>query len=137
MWDPKQTIESVGLGKTERKRSDRVADAVQKELSLLFIQKVRDEKLSDVTITRVSITDDMRSGRIFYTTYGDDKDRRKTANALKSATGFVRSHLAKVLNLRHTPTLQFEYDKKADKVEALDQIFDEIARERKTDESDS
>ncbi len=137
MWDPKQTIESVGLGKRERKRSERVADAVQKELSLLFIQKVRDEKPSDVTVTRVSITDDLKSGRVFYTTYGDDKARRKTANALKSATGFVRSHLAKVLNLRYTPTVLFEYDLKADKVEALDQIFDEIAQERKTDERDS
>jgi ribosome-binding factor A len=137
MWDPKETIESVGLGKRERKRSERVADVVQKELSMLFIQKVRDEKLSDVNITSVQITDDLKSGRIFYTTYGDEKDRRKTASALKRATGFVRSHLAKVLNLRYTPTMRFEYDLKADKVEALDQIFDEIARERKTDERDS
>ena len=41
------------------------------------------------------------------------------------------------MSLRHTPSVQFEYDTKADKVEALDEIFAEIARERKPDASDS
>lgn len=133
MWDPKETIESVGLGKRERKRSERVGDAVQKELSILFLQKVRDEKLSDVTVTNVRVTADLKIARIFYTSHGDAKDRKHTAAALKRAAGFVRSHLAKVLNLRYTPSILFEYDSKADKVEELDQIFAEIALERKTD----
>ncbi len=137
MWDPKETIESVGLGKRERKRSVRVADAIQMELSLLFLQKVRDQKLSDVTVTNVRVTDDMRSARIFYTVAGDEKIRRQAAEALKRATGFVRSHLAKILNLRYTPALMFEYDTKADKVEELDQLFAEIASERRGDDSDS
>ena len=137
MWDPKETIESVGLGKRERKRSERVADAVQKELSMLFLQKVRDEKLSDVTVTNVRITDDLKNGRIFYTTHGDEKERKKTAASLRRAAGFVRSHLAKALNLRYTPSIRFEYDLKADKVEELDQIFADIARERKVDDNNS
>lgn len=137
IWDPKETIESVGLGKRERKRSERVADAVQKELSLLFLQKVRDQKLSDVTVTNVRVSDDLKNARIFYTTHGDDKERKQAAAALKRAAGFVRSHLAKSLNLRYTPSVRFEYDKKADKVEELDQIFAEIARERKPDANDS
>jgi len=137
MWDPKETIESVGLGKRERKRSDRVADAVQKELVMLFLQKVRDEKLRDVTITTVKITDDLKSGRVFYTTHGDDGERKQVALALKKASGFVRSHLAKTLNLRFTPTVIFEYDTKADKVAELDQIFAEIALERRSDAKDS
>ncbi len=137
MWDPKEIIESVGLDKRERKRSERVADAVRKELSLLFLQKVRDEKLRDVTVTNVRITDDLKNARIFYTIYGSESDRKQVASALKRAAGFVRSHLAKSLNLRHTPSVLFEYDTKADKVAELDQIFAEIARERKTDGSNS
>lgn len=137
MWDPKETIESVGLGKRERKRSTRVADAIQMELSMFFLQKVRDQKLSDVTVTNVRVTDDLKSALIFYTVTGDEKDRRQAADALKRATGFVRSHLAKVLNLRYTPALRFEYDTKADKVEELEQLFAEIASERSGDDQDS
>jgi len=137
MWDPKETIESVGLGKRERKRSVRVADAIQMELSMFFLQKVRDQKLSNVTVTNVRVTDDLKSARIFYTVSGDERGRRQAAEALRRATGFVRSHLAKILNLRYTPALRFEYDTKADKVEELDQIFAEIASERSKDDGDS
>ncbi len=81
MWDPKETIESVGLGKRERKRSERVADAVQKELSMLFLAKVRDEKLSDVTVTNVPITDELKNGPYFlYHPMGNEKKApKKTA----------------------------------------------------------
>ncbi len=137
MWDPKETIESVGLGKRERKRSTRVADAIQMELSLLFLQKVRDQKLSDVTISRVEVTDDLNNARIFYTIPSGEKGRKKTSAALSKATGFVRSHLAKVLNLRYTPALKFIYDEKADKVLEMEKLFDEIASERSRHEGDS
>ncbi len=137
MWDPKEIVESVGLGKKERKRSDRVADAIRKELSVFFLHKVRDVKLRDVTITSVQVTDDLKSGRIFYTTLGDAASRKVTHTALTGAVGFVRSHLAKVLNLRYTPAIRFEYDVKADKVEELDQLFAEIASERRGSENDS
>ncbi len=137
MWDPKEIIESVGLGKRERKRSTRVADVIQMELSILFLQKVRDQKLSDVTISRVEVTDDLNNARIFYTIPSGDKGRKKTSAALSKATGFVRSHLAKVLNLRYTPALKFIYDENADKVLEMEKLFDEIASERSRNEGDS
>ncbi len=137
MWDPKEIIESVGLGKRERKRSTRVADVIQRELALLFLQKVRDQKLSDVTISRVEVTDDLNNACIFYTIPSGEKGRKKTSAALSKATGFVRSHLAKVLNLRYTPALKFIYDEKADKVLEMEKLFDEIASERSRNEGDS
>lgn len=133
MWDPKETIESVGLGKRERKRSTRVAEVIQMELSLFFLQKVRDQKLSDVTISRVEVTDDLKNARIFYTVSGGEKTSKQASNALKNATGFVRSHLAKILNLRYTPALKFIYDAKAEKVREIESLLDEISSERSMD----
>ncbi len=137
MWDPKETIESVGLGKRERKRSTRVAEVIQMELSLFFLQKVRDQKLSDVTISRVEVSDDLKNARIFYTVSSGDRGRKKAASALKNATGFVRSHLAKILNLRYTPALRFIFDVKAEKVQEIEALLDQIASERSTKEGDS
>ena len=137
MWDPKETIESVGLGKAERKRSTRVADAIRMELSVLFLQKVRDQQLSEVTVTGVSLTDDLKSARILYTVPGSEKKQKKVAEALKRATGFMRSHLARELNMRYTPSLQFIYDVKAEKVQEMEKLFQEIAAERGADEEGS
>ncbi len=130
MWNPKETIESVGLGKRDRKRSTRVADVVQRELSLFFLQKVRDQKLSDVSISRVDVTDDLKNAQIYYTISGGEKNHQQVSTALKNATGFVRSHLAKILNLRYTPALKFIYDAKAEKVSEIEALLDEIASER-------
>ncbi len=104
---------------------------------MLFLQKVRDQQLTEVTITSVTITDDLTSARIFYAIPGSNKGSKKVTAALERATGFVRSHLAKTLNLRYTPVLKFIFDEKAEKVQEMERLFQEIASERKQDESDS
>lgn len=132
IWDPKQTLDSVGLGrKEERKRSAKVADAIRVELATLLVSKVRDSKLRDVNISRVDVTDDLSMARIFYTVMDHEEGVKSAEKALDRAKGFMRSHIAKTLNLRFTPSLQFRYDETAQKVEELDTIFQEIANERK------
>ena len=75
VWDPKETLDSIGLGKTAQKRSVRVADTIRNELSILLLQKVRDPKLASVYISRVTVTDDLKSAKIYYTVAGEGKGR--------------------------------------------------------------
>lgn len=133
-WDPKETLDSIGLGRNEVKRAVRVADVIKNELSILLISKVRDQKLTDVSISRVEVTDDLKLARIFYTIFGESKKNPQIQKAMERAKGFMRSHLAKTLNMRYTPVLEFRYDAKADKVRELEDIFQEIANERKDNE---
>ena len=131
--DPKQTLDSIGIGgKSEQKRSARVAEAIRNELSMLLISKVRDPRLQSVNFSRVEVSDDLSAAKIFYTVLGDKKEIRKAGAGLVKATGFMRSHIARTLNLRFTPALQFNYDDIAEKVAELDDIFQEIAEERKS-----
>ncbi len=132
VWDPKQTLDSIGLGeKEERKRSAKVADAIRVELATLLVSKVRDPNLQGVSISRVDVTDDLSIARIFFTVLDNQKGVKSAGKGLERAKGFMRSHIAKTLNLRFTPALQFRYDETAQKVEELDTIFQEIANERK------
>lgn len=129
-WNPKETLDSIGLGKTEVKRATRVADVIRHEISILLLKKVRDPKLQDVYVSRVEVSDDLKYAKIFFTVMGGKKEIRNAETGLNRAKGFMRSHLAKTLNLRYTPALQFRYDETAQKVEELEQIFHEIAKER-------
>ena len=131
MWDPKETLKSVGLGpKSEQKRSVRVAEAIRNELSMLILTKVRDPKLAEVSISRVHLADDLTFARIFFTVPGDKKSQASAAEALQRARGFMRSHLAKVLNMRYTPELHFVYDPQVEKVLEMEKLLQEIAQER-------
>lgn len=134
VFDPKNILDSIGVGKQERKRPARVADVIRNEISILLIQKARDPNLSNVTVSRVVVSDDLKYAKIFYTVLGDGKVIRNAGKGLERAKGFFRSHLAKTLNLRYTPALQFQYDKTAEKVQELEELFREIAEERKNDD---
>ncbi len=134
-WDPKETLSSVGLGKTEQKRSVRVADVIRHEVAILLLNKLQDPKIQGVYISRVEVSDDLKYARIFFTVIGGKKEIRNAESGLQRAKGFIRSHLAKTLNLRYTPALQFRYDETAEKVEELEKLFQEIASERKRDDS--
>ena len=135
--DPKKTFDALGLGRTGQKRSERVADVIRKELAVLLLTKVRNPKLAGVSISRVEVSDDLQNAKIFFTVFGDRQARRAVAENLEKTKGFMRSHLAKTLNMRYTPTLQFRYDEVSEKVEHLDAIFQEIAEERDRGEENS
>lgn len=137
-FDPKKTLDSIGLGKREQKRSTRVADTIRKELAILILTKIRDPKLAGVSISRVEVSDDLSSARIFFTVFGGDhKGVKAAALGLERAKGFIRTHLARTLNMRYTPALQFRYDEIAEKVEHLESIFQEIESERDCGEENS
>lgn len=137
IWDPKQTLDSVGLGRQEKKRSVRVADAIRMELAVLMLEKVRDPNLAEVYISRVEVTDDMKIARIFFTLLSGKKKSVAAEKALQNARGFMRSHIAKTLNMRYTPDLQFRYDDTAEKVAQVESLFREIENERKDRGEDS
>ena len=130
-WHPKQELESIGIGRDQvQKRSVRVADVIKNELSSLVIQRVRDPKLRDISISRVELSDDLRHAKIYYTSLHGSSDSEAVKRRLVKAAGFMRSHLAKVLNLRFTPELHFWYDETIEKVEKMERLLADIARER-------
>ena len=138
IWDPKQTLDSIGIGgKNEQKRSSRVAEAIRNELATLLLSKVRDPRLLGVSISRVEVPDDLSLARVFFTVFGEKKEIREAKIGLEKAKGFMRSHIAKTLNLRFTPALMFRYDDVVEKVAELEEIFQEIANERESREDDS
>jgi ribosome-binding factor A len=136
-WDPKGTLDSIGLGRSDQKRSVRVADAIRNELALLLLHKVRDPKIGSVTVSRVEVTDDLKYAKIYYTVLGEGKIVKEAEAGLQRARGFMRSHLAKTLNMRYTPELQFRYDMTAEKVKEIEELFQEIAGEKDKNESNS
>jgi ribosome-binding factor A len=132
-WDPKKTLDSIGIGdKNAQKRSSRVAEAIRNELAMLVISKVQDPRLHNINISRVEVNDDLSLARVFFTVLGDSQEAKSAEKGLQKAKGFMRSHIARTLNLRFTPDLHFRYDDVVEKVSLLDEIFQEIANERES-----
>jgi ribosome-binding factor A len=118
-----------GLGKPKSSRPARTAEAILHELTILLRQEVRDARLSGVTFANVQMSPDLKLAKVWFHVQ-PDTDPAVARKDLERARGFFRSHLAKALNLRHTPDLAFYYDRQQEAVERLDQIFTQISKEQ-------
>ena len=91
-------------------RARRVADRIHKTVAQVLERRIKDPRLGFVTITDVRVTGDLQQATVFYTVYGTEGERRRSASALKSATGLIRSEVGQALGIRLTPTISFQLD---------------------------
>ena len=91
-------------------RARRVADRIHKTVAQVLERRIKVPRLGFVTITDVRVTGDLQQATVFYTVYGTEGERRRSASALKSATGLIRSEVGKALGIRLTPTISFQLD---------------------------
>ena len=91
-------------------RARRVADRIHKTVAQVLERRIKDPRLGFVTITDVRVTGDLQQATVFYSVYGTEGERRRSASALKSATGLIRSEVGKALGIRLTPTISFQLD---------------------------
>lgn len=113
------------------KRSARVAERVREELSAL-VRDLRDPRITGVLISRVEITDDLGSARVYVRRElgsTDDRDRRDLVKGLEAAAGRLRRDVAQALSMRYTPTLRFYYDEAPDAVTRVEELLREIKTE--------
>ena len=111
-----------------RRRPARIADLIRNEVALLLVGKIKDPRIQNATITSVKVTKDLRTARIFYSVFRAE-DSEGVKKGLTSAKGFIRSHLAKQLNMRYVPELEFNEDFAARQQENIVNLLKEIEDE--------
>lgn len=123
----------------EFKRSDRVGDAIQRNVAQLIQQEIRDPRIGMVNINDVVVTRDLAYAKVYVTFVGSEGDEEsiEAAKLLNKASGFLRAQLSKEMNMRSTPRLTFYYDKTAVHGQALSHLIDKaVASDRKAEDSD-
>lgn len=111
-------------------RTDRIADRIKRELTLLFMQEISDPRLEGVNITSVELDREVSYADI-YVSAMDGSDRKKDIMvAIRRASGFIRSQLAaSISHLRTFPHLRFHWDPVPERVDRLDEIYAELDEE--------
>jgi ribosome-binding factor A len=111
-------------------RPERVGDQLRAELAELIAREVHDPGIGFLTITHVKVTPDLQQARVFYTTIGDEKQRKETSRALGRATPFLRRQIGRRLRLKHVPELEFFYDESIERQDRIERIILGIQAER-------
>ena len=116
----------------EFKRADRVAELFQIELASFIKREIADPRLQNVTITLIKVSDDLGHAKIYFTLLDPSPELvRDVLKGFKHASGFFRSHLAKVSQLRKVPTLAFYYDDMTDRAMKMTHLIEQSMLEDK------
>lgn len=105
------------------RRTDRVAEALQELIAELLLREIKDPRIGLATITGVKISPDLRHARVYFSCLGDEAQRAQSLRGLNSAAGFIRSQVARRLNLRVAPQIAFEFDGSLEHAERLSRLL--------------
>ena len=108
-------------------RLGRVNEELMKAISHIITYELKNPDVTGmISVTRVKVTPDLKYAKV-YVSILNPKSVEETMKGLKESAGFIRSQVAKTVNLRITPELVFEYDDSIEHGEKIDNILKQIS----------
>lgn len=108
------------------RRPERFAEALKEEISEVVGFELDDPRLETVTVTDVSISDDLRDAKVYVLVEGTEDEIDLALRALKNATVFVRQQVSMNLSLRHAPHLHFVRDTAEENAARIGEILQDL-----------
>lgn len=108
-------------------KSLRINGEVQKEMSIIIRDELKDPRIAPMTsVTDAEVTTDLKYAKIYVSVFGDEDAKEKTLQGLRSSASYARHLLAKRLNLRNTPELEYRLDESMEYGAAMSKRIDEV-----------
>jgi ribosome-binding factor A len=117
------------------RRAERLAEEIREQVAKMIASELKDPRLGFVTVTRVELAHDLGHARVHVGVLGGDAERERSLTALRQASGFVRRELGRRLRIRHTPEVDFRYDKGLDATDRVARLL-EAERRRAVESAD-
>ena len=112
-------------------RLGRINEELRKEISHIISFELKDPNLTGlISVTRAKITPDLKYAKVSVSIL-NSKNIKETLAGLKKSSGFLRSELAKRINLRNTPELVFELDESLEYGARIDKIINDLKKDNK------
>ncbi len=107
-------------------RMEKVDEEFKREISKIIDQDLKNPNITGlISVTKVKTSADLKNAKV-YISILNSKSKKNTMQGLKNATGYIRTELAKRVNLRYTPELIFELDETLEYGAKIDSILMEL-----------
>jgi ribosome-binding factor A len=106
-------------------RLARVAEAVREVASETILFELRDPRVKGVTVTRAEISGDLQHAKVYVSLMGSPSEQQLTMHGLRHASGYIQSKLAKRMETRFTPIVQFVKDEGVKKSIEMTRLINE------------
>ena len=108
-------------------KNTRINGEVQRVLAEGIRGEIKDPRISPWTsVVSVEVAPDLKSCKAWISVLGDEEARKATLEGLRSADGFIRNKLARIINLRNTPEITFVMDQSIEYGVSMSRKIDEV-----------
>lgn len=115
-------------------RQGRINEEYKREISNIINYDLKNSNVTGmISVTRVKVTNDLKFAKVSVSIL-NSKNIKETLAGLKKSSGFIRSELARRINLRNTPELIFELDDSIEYGAKIDSILKDIMKDAKKEE---
>ncbi|MEX2140712.1 MAG: 30S ribosome-binding factor RbfA [Pirellulales bacterium] len=115
----------------------KAAEAIREVVGMAILADLQDPRIQDVTVTGVEVAPDMRQAKVYVSVMGNEVKQNLSLRGLQSAAGYLQSKVAKRIDTRYTPRLQFLLDQGVKKQIEVAQILGRVLNEgRPSDAAD-
>ena len=108
------------------RRVQKVAQAIREVVSMAIIAELRDPRITDVTVTYVEVSADLRLAKVHISVMGDEIKQNLCLHGLRSSAGFLQNKISNRIDTRYTPRLRFELDQGVKNSIAISKILDDV-----------
>jgi ribosome-binding factor A len=103
----------------------RVNETIREILGDAIAIELKDPRIGFVTVTEVDTSPDLRSARVYVSVLGDEDERERSLEGLRSSHGVLQGKIASAMRIKRTPTLTFEYDESVDRGDRITRLLDD------------
>jgi ribosome-binding factor A len=105
---------------------ERLDELVRQEIARLIAEEVRDPRVGFTTVMGARVSPDLRHARVYVSVLGDDAEKEAAVDALRRASGFLRSRLGAIVEMRYLPELEFELDRSLERAARIEEILERV-----------
>lgn len=117
-------------------RPARIAEMIHRELAQRLRLEVKDPRITEVSITHVRVTGDLRRAYVQYMPLGGGEPSEELVAGLEEAARQLRGPIGRALRLRHAPELLFELDTHTDQAVRMTHLLEQLSAQRADRESE-
>jgi len=119
--------DSKGLEEAVSEKSKgRVEETIRHLIAEALLRKVKDPRVTGVSITRVEVSSDYSFAKVMYNVVGGGDNVDDVQRGLDSCKGFIRRMLRGSLKTRTIPELAFFYDPSLDEAMKIEELIKKI-----------
>jgi ribosome-binding factor A len=111
------------------RKKRRIEEMLRREISSIILYEMSDPRVGPVAVTRVELSEDQRSARVYVIVRGAEEAAQDSLRVLGGAHGYVQALIGRRLALRYTPVLHFEKDKDVLRAMRAEQLIEEARRQ--------